>query len=80
MIDQDFEVTSVLPIDPPADSEGNEWHAYTITQGTNTIRGYRQGGLNSVTQAAEVIVAQLNERRFGKRGRSQLVIPSSKKA
>jgi hypothetical protein len=79
MIDQQFEITSVLPMEPPADSAGSEWHCYTITQGDNTIRGYREGNLGSVTRAAELIVAQLNERRMGKRARAQLVIATSKK-
>lgn len=79
MIDQDFEITSVLPIEPPPESGGPEWHAYVITQGHNTIRGYREGNLGDVTRAAEVIVGQLNERRMGKRARAQLVIPTSKK-
>jgi hypothetical protein len=80
MIDQDFEISSVLPMKPPKDSEGSEWHSYTITRGDNTIRGFREGSLSSVTEAAEVIVTQLNERRMGKRARAQLVIPSSKKS
>lgn len=43
------------------------------------IRGYRQGGLRAVTTAVEEIVAQLNERRMGKRGRVNLVVPTVKK-
>lgn len=80
MIEQDFEVTSVLPMEPPQDSAGSEWHCYVITQGHNTIRGYREGNLRSVTKAAETIVAQLNERRMGKRARAQLVIATEKKS
>ena len=49
-----------------------------IVQGPNTIRGFREGSLKSVTKAAELIVAQLNERRMGKRARAQLVIAKSK--
>jgi hypothetical protein len=80
MIQHDFEVTSVLPMEPPQDSDASEWHCYVITQGENTIRGYREGNLRSVTKAAEVIVAQLNERRMGKRARAQLVIATEKKS
>lgn len=80
MIEQDFEVASVLPMEPPEGSEASEWHSYVITQGDNTIRGYREGNLNTVTEAAKVIVGQLNERRMGKRARAQLVIASSKKS
>lgn len=78
--EQHFEIESVLPMEPPEDSDGSEWHSYTITQGHNTIHGYREGSLGSVTLAAETIVGQLNERRMGKRARAQLVIPSKKKS
>lgn len=65
-------------MDPPPESDASEWHSYVITQGDNTIRGYREGNLKVVTQAAEVICAQLNERRMGKRARAQLVIAKAK--
>ena len=51
---------------------------YVIAQGANRIEGHRQGKLKAVTQAVEEIVAQLNERRLGKRGRVNLV-PTPKK-
>lgn len=46
---------------------GTGWHCYVIAQGTNTIRGYKQGSLEIVRQAVEEIVTRLNERRLGKR-------------
>ena len=79
MIEHDFEVSSVKPTDPPAESDASEWHSYVIVQGPNTIRGFRQGNLTAVTKAAELIVDQLNERRMGKRARAQLVLAKSKK-
>jgi len=80
MIEQHYEITSISPIEPPADAQSSEWHSYTITQGKNTIRGYREGSLRSVTRAAELIVEQLNERRAGKRSRAQIVIATTKKS
>ena len=80
MIEHDFEVSSVKPAEPPAGSDDSEWHSYVIVQGPNTIRGFREGSLRSVTQAAELIVTQLNERRMGKRARAQLVIAKNKKS
>lgn len=80
MIEHDFVISSVSPMDPPPDAESPEWHSYVITQGDNTIQGYREGNLKTVTQAAEVIVAQLNERRMGKRARAQLVIAKAKQS
>ncbi len=78
MIEQFYEITSISPMEPPADAQSSEWHSYTITQGKNTIRGYREGNLRSVTRAAELIVEQLNERRAGKRSRAQIVIATKK--
>ncbi|MGB5720476.1 MAG: hypothetical protein WBM34_07240 [Woeseiaceae bacterium] len=79
MIEHDFQISSVKPMEPPSGSEASEWHSYVIVQGPNVIRGFREGDLKAVTQAAEAIVAQLNERRMGKRARAQLVIAKSKK-
>jgi len=42
------------------------------------MRGFRRGDLRAVTAAAEAIAEQLNERRFGKRARVQLVMTSEK--
>jgi hypothetical protein len=76
MIGEDFEIVSVEPADPPSGMAGGGWHCYTIEQGENTIRGYRQGNLKSVTRSVEEIVARLNERRYGKRGRVHLDMSS----
>jgi len=73
-----YEIVSVQRADPPSGSEGMDWHQYVIAQGRNTINGCRQGNLKAVTSAVEEIVAQLNERRMGKRGRVNLV-PTPKK-
>ena len=47
---------------------GTGWYCYVIGQGTNIIRGYQQGSLETVRQSVEEIVTRLNERRLGKRG------------
>ena len=79
MIEENYEIVSVQPTEPPSDMEGSNWHSYVIVQGCNTIRGYRQGSLNSVTKAVKDIVFRLNERRAGKRGRVNIALPKSKK-
>ena len=79
LIGEDFEIVSVEPVDPPRGIVGGGWHCYIIEQGENTIRGYRQGNLKSVTRSVEEIVAQLNERRYGKRGRVHLYTSSKAK-
>ncbi|RMF99111.1 MAG: hypothetical protein D6727_00990 [Gammaproteobacteria bacterium] len=64
-----FQLSAVEPIDPPVAGESGKWCRYTITQGHNVITGYRKGSRTAVTKAAKLIVADLNERRFGRRGR-----------
>ena len=71
---QVYEIVSIQQAEPPPDAESSNWHRYVIAfEGTNTIHGCRQGGLKAVTRAVEEIVAELNERHFGKRGRVNLV-------
>jgi hypothetical protein len=79
LAEESFQIVSVQPTKPPSDARGSDWHCYVIVQGTNTIHGYRQGNLGVVTSAVEEIVAQLNDRRIGKRGRVHLVMPTWKK-
>ncbi len=64
-----FELSAVEPIAPPVQGESGKWCRYTITQGHNIITGYRKGSRTAVMKAAKLIVADLNERRFGRRGR-----------
>jgi hypothetical protein len=76
---QPYEIVSVRRAKPPPGGKGSNWYRYGIAfEGTNTIDGCRQGGLKAVTMAVEEIVAKLNERHFGKRGRVNL-IPTLKK-
>ena len=73
-----YEVRSIEPSDAPEGMDGPDWFRYEIGQGDNTIKGYRNGSKKNVKDAVEAIVVQLNERRFGKRGRVQF-IPTPKK-
>jgi len=72
LIEQDYEIVSVEPADPPGGMAGTGWHCYVIEQGENTIRGYQRGSTKAVKQSVEEIVERLNERRYGKRGRVHL--------
>ena len=72
-----FSVGIIEAVKPPAEGEGKYWCKYTIVQGSNTINGLRQGGVKSVKKAVGEIVADMNQRRMGKRGRVHLT-PSSK--
>jgi len=75
-----YEIVSIRRAEPPPRTEGSVWYRYVITQGTNTIEGWRQGSHKAVTEELEEIVTQLNERRLHKRGRVGLVMTPKKKA
>ena len=76
-----YEIVSIRRADAPAGTDGSDWYRYKIIQGHNAIEGHRRGSLTAVTSAVEIVVAQLNERRLGKRGRVNLVpTPKRKKA
>tara|TARA_B100000749_G_C18208653_1_gene375056 strand:+ start:68 stop:364 length:297 start_codon:yes stop_codon:yes gene_type:complete len=76
-----YEIVSVEKTDPPPGTEGSDWYHYVIAQGPNIIRGYRQGALSAVKSAVAEVVEQLNQRRFGKRARVNLItIPKKKKS
>ena len=83
------EIKPIPPSDPyqlgqiekaatPSGCDGKDWFSYTITQGMNTITGYKQGSQRAVTKEVKQIVTDLNERRGGKKGRVHLT-PSRKK-
>jgi hypothetical protein len=67
-----FELSAVDESKAPLEGDSGTWFRYTITQGSNVITGYRRGSRTAVTQAVKAIVADLNERRVGKRGRVHL--------
>ena len=74
VLEDPFELVSVGRVEMPSGTEGAGWHRYVIRQGSNEIRGYRQGTLDTVTSAAEHIVIQLNERRSSRGRRVQIVL------
>ncbi len=73
-----FEMTALAKTEAPAGAQGTNWYRYVITQGANTIVGYRQGSLRTVRNGIDEIVVRLNERRAGKVGRVHLT-PSPKR-
>ena len=78
--DEPFELVSVQKATAPQGSEGSDWFSYTISQGTNTITGYRQGNLSVVKASLQELIVGLNERRSPKRGRVQLTQTKKPKA
>jgi hypothetical protein len=75
-----FSVGVIESSEAPAAGAGKYWCKYTIVQGPNTITGYRQGGVREVKKAVGDIVADMNQRRMGKRGRVHLTPPGRPKA
>lgn len=79
MIEEEYEIVSVEPADPPSGMEGTGWYCYIIEQGQNRIRGYQQGSRKAVAESVKEIVLRLNERRYGKRGRVHLDMSAQNK-
>ena len=73
-----YQLETVEKTDAPAEGDTGQGCRYTIIQGQNKITGYKKGSRTAVTKAAKVIVADLNERRSGKRGRVHLSSSKSK--
>lgn len=69
-----FEIVSIRSVAAPGGTVGNDWYRYEISQGDNTIVGYRAGGIDKVTDAVKLIVVRLNERRLQSRGRVHVVL------
>ena len=78
-IDPPYEIVEIRRTEAPAGVEGADWHQYVIAfEGSSSIQGYQPGSLKTVKKAVSELVAQLNERHMGKRGRVNLV-PTPKK-
>ena len=79
VLEPPYEVVAIRRADAPDGVEGTDWHKYEIAfEGSNSIQGYKPGNLKAVKESVDELVAQLNERHMGKRGRVNLV-PTPKK-
>ena len=67
-----YRLLVIEPTNAPDGSTGKDWFTYRITQGANSIRGYKRGSREVVTAEVEQIVVSLNERRGVRRGRVDL--------
>ncbi len=76
-LEEAYELDDIKRAKAPDGGVGQDWFRYIITQGRNTITGYRQGSQRTVTKAVKEIVFELNARRNGKKGRVHLT-PSRK--
>ena len=57
-----YRVMSVEKTDPPEGMPAGDWHRYIIGQGGAKIEGFKPGSLETVTQHAETVADNLNER------------------
>lgn len=71
-----YEIVSIRSVAAPSGMTGGDWHRYEISQGHNTIVGYRAGAADVVQEAVESIVQHLNMRRMISRGRVHVVLHS----
>ena len=57
-----YRVESVEKTDPPQGIAAGDWHRYIIGQGNSKIEGLKSGSLQAVTEHAESVAEDLNER------------------
>jgi hypothetical protein len=67
--DEAFRLVAIRHAATPEGCAGRDWLLYEISQGRNTITGYRRGDIKAATAEVEKIVVGLNERRMSKKGR-----------
>lgn len=77
--DHPFILDSVAQTASPVHPDETDWHRYVIHQGDNQIVGYRRGSEDSVRREVDLIVQQLNSRRFLQTGRRHITIGQPKK-
>ena len=78
-IEPPYEISAIRRAEAPSGTDGSNWHQYVISfEGNDSIQGFKSGTQAAVKISIEEMVAQLNERHLGKRGRVNLV-PTPKK-
>ncbi|MDH5190502.1 MAG: hypothetical protein OEW89_04560 [Gammaproteobacteria bacterium] len=65
IIKRKYRVESVEKCEAPQGMPEGNWHRYTIGQGGSKLEGYKPGTLKVVTQHAETVANDLNERAAG---------------
>lgn len=61
-----YQVVTVEKIDTPTGMRGANWHRYVIQRKDSAIEGMKPGTLKSVTEHAESVANDLNERAGGR--------------
>ena len=57
-----YRVESVEKTDPPQGIPAGDWHRYIIGRGNSKIEGLKPGSFQAVTEHAESVAEDLNER------------------
>jgi len=61
-----YQVVTVEKIVTPSGMSGTNWHRYVIQRNGSLIEGMKPGTLQSVTQHAESVASDLNDRAGGR--------------
>lgn len=67
VIKRKFSVMHIEKISTPDGMVGDNWYQYVVGQGTSEIKGLTMGTLNQVTEHANNVANDLNERSKGKK-------------
>ncbi len=62
-----FNVMNIEKINTPDGMVGDNWYQYVVGQGSSEIKGLTMGSLRQVTEHANKIADDLNERSKGKK-------------
>ena len=62
-----FNVMDIEKISTPDGMAGDNWYQYVVGEGTSEIKGLTMGTLNQVTEHANKVADDLNERSKGKK-------------
>ena len=62
-----FNVMNIEKISTPDGMSGDNWYQYVVGQGSSEIQGLTMGTLKQVTEHADKVAEDLNERSRGKK-------------
>lgn len=66
-IQKKYRVELVEKTDPPEGMPEGSWYRYVIGQGRSQVVGFKPGSLKDVTEHAETIAGEFNERAAGRK-------------
>ena len=67
VIKRKFNVMNIEKIDTPDGMDGDNWYQYVVGQGSSEIKGLTMGTLKQVTEHANKVADDLNDRSKGKK-------------